>query len=319
MNENTSALEVEGSRGGFLRRHRRNRRVAIQRKSLTNLVAGAGDRAWRAGLRVGRVAGKLFLLMSVFAVCVVGGRWAVSHVVDSPRFQIREIECSATPHLGQAEILALASIAVGDKLLGVDTDAVAARIATHPWVAAVRASRRLPSSLLIEVTERRAVAVAALSGLYLLDEAGRPFKRATMDEADGLPVLTGIDRARYAQLREASEAAFREALVVLHQYQSRSGRPPLSEVSIDPGFGFSLFLLEGGAEIRLGRGNYGKKLAQLDQILEAMAAKDMGGLSTLEIVHLDLPESERIPVLLRGGDKEPPGPPKSPPMKLAKN
>jgi cell division protein FtsQ len=319
MNGNPVALDVEASRGGFLHRRRRNRRVAIQRKSLTNLVAGAGGKAWRAGLRVGRVAGKLILLVSVFAACVVGGCWAVRHVVDSPRFQIREIECSATPHLGQTEVLGLASVSVGDKLLGIDTDAVAARIATHPWVATVRASRRLPSSLVIEVTERRAVALAELSGLYLLDETGRPFKRATMDEADGLPVLTGIDRARYAQLRDVSEAAFREALAVLREYQSRSGRPPVGEVSIDPGFGFSLLLLEGGAEIRLGRGNYSKKLAQLDQIFEALAAKEMGELSALRIVHLDLPESGRIPVLLRGGEAEPPGPPKSLPTKLAKN
>jgi cell division protein FtsQ len=213
----------------------------------------------------------------------------------------------------------LAAVAPGDKLLGVDTDAVAARIATHPWVASVRASRRLPSSLVIEVTERHAVAVAALSGLYLIDESGRPFKRATMDEADGLPVLTGIDRGRYAQMRDVSEAAFREALVVLRQYRERPSRPPVGEISIDPGFGFSLLLLEGGAEIRLGQGNYSKKLAQLDQILEAVVAKEMGGLSALRIVHLDLPESGRIPVLLRTGSAESSTPPKAPPAKIAKN
>ena len=86
------------------------------------------------------------------------------------------------------------------------------------------------------MTERHAVAVAALSGLYLVDDGGRPFKRATMEEADGLPVLTGIDRARYAQMREVSEAAFREALSVLAPVPRASpGGPPVGEVSIDPG------------------------------------------------------------------------------------
>jgi len=273
----------------------------------------------RASLRIGRVVGKLVLLLSVLAGCVWGGRLAIRHVVDSPRFQIRAVEFSPTPHLGQAEVLGLAAVSPGDHLLGVDTDAVAARIATHPWVASVRASRRLPSSLVIEVIERRAVAVAALSGLYLIDESGHPFKRATMAEADGLPVLTGIDRGRYAQMRDVSEAAFREALTVLRQYQERPDRPPVSEVSIDPGYGYSLLLLEGGAEIRLGQGNYSKKLAQLDQILEAVLAKDMGGLSALRIVHLDLPESGRIPVLLRTGSAESSAPPKAVPAKIAKN
>jgi len=257
--------------------------------------------------------------LSVIAGCLWGGRWTIRHVVDSPRFQIRAIEFSPTPHLGQAEVLSLAAVSPGDKLLGVDTDAVAARIATHPWVASVRASRRLPSSLVLDVTERRAAAAAALSGLYLIDESGRPFKRATMDEAEGLPVLTGIDRARYAQMRDVSEAAFREALAVLRQYGEGPGRPPVGEVSIDPGFGFSLLLLEGGAEIRLGQGNYSKKLAQLDQILEAVRAKEMGGLSALRIVHLDLPESGRIPVLLRTSGAESSTPPKAPNAKIAKN
>jgi cell division protein FtsQ len=319
LNGSQAAFEVESPRAGWLRRKHKNRRVAIQRRSLTNAVAGAGARLGRAGLRVGRVVGKVVLLLSVIAGCLWGGRWGIRHVVDSPRFQIRTVEFSSTPHLGQAEVLGLSGVSPGDKLLGVDTDAVASRIATHPWVASVHASRRLPSSLVIEVTERQAVAAAALSGLYLIDEGGRPFKRATMDEADGLPVVTGIDRARYAQMRDVSEAAFREALSVLRQYRERPNRPPVGEVSIDPGFGFSLLLLEGGAEIRLGQGNFSKKLAQLDQILEAVMAKEMGGLSALRIVHLDLPESVRIPVLLRTGGAESSPSPKVASAKIIKN
>jgi hypothetical protein len=139
-----------------------------------------------------------------------------------------------------------------------------------------------------------------------------------MDEADGLPVLTGIERGRYAEMREVSEAAFREALALLREYRDKPGRPAVGEISIDPGFGFSLLLFEGGAEIRLGRGNYGKKLAQLDQIFDAVMAKGTGGLSALRIVHLDLPESGRVPVLLRNG-AEPSSPSRSAPMKIAKN
>jgi hypothetical protein len=70
--------------------------------------------------------------------------------------------------------------------------------------------------------------------------------------------------------------------------------------------------------MRLGRGNYGKKLAQLDQIFEALRARGTGGLSALRIVHLDLPESGRVPVLLRGGGEAFP-PSRSAPVKIARN
>ena len=317
MSGHPATLEMEVSRRGLLRR-RRNRRVAVQRKSLLTLVASGGAKAGRSLARAAKLAGKVLLLLGVSTACVWGGRLAIVHVVNSPQFQISHIEFSATPHLGQAELSRLAGVEVGDKLLGIDTDQVAARIATHPWVATVRTSRQLPSSLVIEVTEKRAVAAAALSGLYLIDENGRPFKRASMEEADGLPVLTGIERTRYADMREISEAAFREAVAVLGEYRSKPGRPVAGEVNIDPAFGFSLFLLDGGTEIRLGRGNLGKKLALLDQIFDAVGT-NAGGFAALQIVHLDLPEGGRVPVLFRQGDKASADSAKTTAAKLAKN
>lgn len=280
-------------------------------------IAYAGEGLWRAGQRAARVAFKLLLLAAILVACAWGMHLGLRHVVDSPRFRLQAIEFAPTPHLGLSAVLALAGVRVGDRLLSIDADAVAARIATHPWVKSVRVSRRLPGCLVVEVSERRAVAAASLSGLYLVDENGRPFKRASMDEADGLPVLTGIERSRYAEMREVSEAAFREALALLRAYQAKPGRPAVGEIGIEPGFGFSLFLFEGGAEIRLGQGDFGKKLAQLDQIFDAVKAKSMGGLSTLGIVHLDLPEGGRVPVLLRGGsDAEAPAKPT--PVKIAR-
>lgn len=317
MNGQPATLDIETPRRTLLRR-RRNRRVAVQHKGLLTLVADGGAKVGRSAARVAKTLGKVLLILGIGAACVWGGRLAIIHVVNSPQFQISRVEFTPTPHLGQAELMRLAGVAVGDKLLGIDTDQVAARIAAHPWVATVRTSRQLPSSLVIEVTEKRAVAAAALSGLYLVDENGRPFKRATMDEADGLPVLTGIERNRYADMREVSEAVFREAMAVLDEYRSKAGRPAVGEVNIDPGFGFSLFLLDGGAEIRLGRGNLGKKLAQLDQIFDAVGT-NAGGLAALRIVHLDLPESGRVPVLFRDGDKASVDPAKATAAKLAKN
>jgi cell division protein FtsQ len=316
VNVHPAALEIESPRRGLLRR-RRNRRVAVQRKSLLAVFAERGAKVGRSLARAGKLAAKVLLLVGIAAACGWGGRLAVIHVVNSPEFQIRNIVFSPTAHLGEDQLLRLAGVEVGDKLLGIDTDQVAARIATHPWVATVRTSRQLPSSLVIEVTEKRAVAVAALSGLYLIEANGRPFKRATMEEADGLPVLTGIERDRYAEMREVSEAAFREAMAVLAEYRSKPGRPAAGEVNIAPGVGYSLFLLDGGAEIRLGRGDLGKKLAQLDQIFDAVKT-NAGGLAALRIVHLDLPESGRVPVLFRDADKAA-EPAKTTAVKLANN
>jgi cell division protein FtsQ len=290
------------SRRGWFGWRRRNRRAVVQRRSLLLVLGAALARVGRGAWVVGRVLGKIIAMVAVLGGAGWGGLWAIRHVVDSPRFQVKQIDISPAQHVRREELLALAAVALGDKLLTIDTDAVAARLATHPWVARAQVKRDLPSVLHIDLVERRAAAVASLgAGLYLVDENGRPFKRARMDEADGLPVLTGIGREPYAKLPEAAAAVFREAVAVLDEYRARPGRPALSEVSIDPRFGFALILLEGGAEIRLGRGEYGKKLAQLDQILEAVDKEHLGGPSAVRVVNLDL-GGRQVPVSLRSRD-----------------
>jgi cell division protein FtsQ len=222
--------------------------------------------------------GKLVVVLAVVVLSVFAGRQVVRHVVASPRFAVKEVRVAATTHVSADELADLAGVEIGDKLLTIDPDRVAAKLATHPWIAAARVRRELPSVLSIDVTERRAVASALMGALYLVDENGRPFKRATFEEADGLPVITGVTREQYAGLRGASEAVFREALSLLDSY---GDRPKLSEVHVDPRSGFSLVLLDGAGEVRLGRGGTDEKLARLDQILAAAGPRGPAARATV--------------------------------------
>lgn len=287
----------ERARRGLFRTTR-NRRAVVQRREPVLLVADAVTVVGRQLWAVLRVVGKVVVTLAIAAALVLAGRIAVHHVMASPRFALVDLQVSLSGHLSREEVLELAQVAEGDRLLEIDTDAVAARVAAHPWVKSARVRRQLPSSLAIDITERRAAAAVTLGSLYLVDEHGHPFKRASMEEADGLPVITGADRGRYAEVKEATEAAFREALALLSTYGSRPGRPALSEINLDPRFGFTLFLLDGGAEVRLGRDDFGKKLARLDQIFEAVKASP--GLGAVKVVHLDHLDGSgtRIPVRL---------------------
>jgi POTRA domain-containing FtsQ-type protein/cell division protein FtsQ len=299
-------------------KRRRNRRVPFASPSVPLLVA-TGFRA--VGLRL-LIVGKLLVVMAVVALSVLAGRQLVRHVIASPRFAVKEIRVAATTHVSADEIQELAGVEIGDRLLTVDPDRVAAQLATHPWIGSARVRRELPSALAIEVTERRAVASALMGALYLLDEGGRPFKRATFEEADGLPVITGVTREQYAALRPASEAVFREALALLAAYNRVDGaglrlaesvaggvgdpvrvpkekagapRPKLSEIHVDPRNGFSLVLFDGAGEIRLGREGTDEKLARLERIL---AAAGPGGPAGLATVYLDGALADQVTVRL---------------------
>jgi len=285
---------VARSRRGLFGVRRPNRKITFDNRSiLLWLLEGIGKLARRM-IFVGKVLAALVAL----AATVWLGRIVIQHVVASSRFALREIRVGPSAHLGREQIEALAGVGLGDPLLDLDTDAVAARLARHPWIAAARVQRQLPGALVIEVTERRAAAVATLGALYLLDESGHAFKQATIEETEGLVVLTGLTREQYSGRREASESAFREALALLNSYRQPgrgAARPDLSEIHVDPRSGFSLFLYDTGAEVRLGRDGIAEKLGRLDEILAALGPS---GLAATRVIHLDGPAKDRIPIRL---------------------
>lgn len=310
----TAAAKPVRARRSFLPWGRANRRITVEQRSLllwlTELLLALARRLLvvvKVLAALGALAGALWL-----------GRLGVQHVVASPRFALQQLRVDPTQHLTREQVVALTGVATGDRLLTLDTDAVAARLAAHPWIASARVRRELPTTLVVNVVERRAAAVVLMGGPYLIDDSGHAFKPATLEEADGLLVLTGISRDQYSGLREVSESAFREALALHAAYQhpdslattraahTRGGRPPLSEIHIDPRNGFSLVFYEGGAEIRLGRNDLSEKLARLDEILAALGPR---GVAALQVVHLDGPVLDRVPLrLIPPPPSEPPSP-----------
>jgi cell division protein FtsQ len=307
--DRTITVERTPPRRGLFRR-RSNRRILVSRPSIALWLADLLQALARKLVFVGKV----LAVVAFLGGAALAGRQAIRHVIASPRFAVRDIRVGPTVHVAADDLRALTGVRVGDRLLAIDPDLVATRLTAHPWVVSARVRRELPSTLAIEVTERRAVASALLGALYLLDPAGHPFKRATFEEADGLTVLTGITRDKYAAMRPTSEAAFREALALLAAYggdeaaapdaapnapplegPAPPARPKLSEIHLDARTGFTAVLLDGGGEIRLGRGEWERKLAALDRILGALGPRGPAALAT---VFLDGAPSERVTLRL---------------------
>jgi cell division septal protein FtsQ len=295
-------------------RRRNNRRIVVARPSLTACTAWLGS-GLRAVARRLALLGKALAVVAFVAGAVWAGRQVVRHVIASPRFAVRDVQVGASTRVTSDEIRQLAGVRIGDRLLAVDPDAVAARVTTHPWILSARVRRELPSTLVVEVTERRAVASALLGALYLVDGAGHPFKRATFAEADGLPVITGVTRDQYASVRGTSEAVFRQALVLYAGYSDgHPERPKLSEIHVDTRTGFSLILFEGSGEIRIGQGDFEAKLARLDRIFAALGSRGPAALAT---VYLDGPPSDRVAIRMASAAAEQEETDKRPPARAA--
>jgi cell division protein FtsQ len=184
----------------------------------------------------------------VFGAAAYGGHYYVTH---SRHFAMRAVRVSPTAHVAAEALIARAGVPLGVNLFAIDRDEVARAISQEPWVARVHVRRELPSTLVLDVVERRPACAVALGALYLADGDGWLFKRASPDEAAALPVVTGLDRDEYVAEPERARAAIRQALAAVAAWRARDGRDPIGEAHVDRIAGVTLYS-ERGVGVRIG-------------------------------------------------------------------
>ncbi|HUW64512.1 MAG TPA: FtsQ-type POTRA domain-containing protein [Spirochaetia bacterium] len=149
----------------------------------------------------------------------------------SPLFQVQRMEVTGTRLLQPGQIRELSGINLGENIFQVNLGEAQKKIALLPLVKTADLRRILPSTVLIEVTERTPVALLDEGSTFgEVDEDGYYLQQGAVNTG-GLPVLTGIQ----ASLPAPGQKVNAQALpAVLHFV---SGLPPdllpkLSEVHV---------------------------------------------------------------------------------------
>jgi cell division protein FtsQ len=230
----------------------KNRRRTVQgslwsRVPRPGAIVDACGRALRRGLPV--------IAAGAVALALGGTAWAGYHfVTTSPHFAIAEIAVHGNHHVTADQIRAELPVHAGDNVFEADVDAALHVLRANPWIESAAAHRVLPDTLVLDVREHEAVALAELGGLYLVDAAGRPFKRADLAAGDGaeLPIVTGIDRAAYLAHPDDAAALVRAALAALATWRDDASRPAIGEVHVDPRHALVLHTFDPAIAIDLG-------------------------------------------------------------------
>lgn len=120
------------------------------------------------------------------AAVLAGLAWVV---FATSALAVREVRVSGTAIAPPEQVRAAAAVTLGTPLARVDVHAVRQRVRALPAVADAAVHRSWPSTLVIDVTERRAVAAVPAAGAYLLvDAEAVPFQSVPKAPA-GLPVV----------------------------------------------------------------------------------------------------------------------------------
>jgi cell division protein FtsQ len=147
----------------------------------------ASVRRFTARARQRRLRAAVPWLAGLAVLAVLAALAAV--VYATPLLGVRKVAVAGVDVLDPAEVRAAAAVRRGTPLARVDLDAVGRRVGRLPAVRTATVARVWPSTLLVRVTERVAVAVVAEpAGFGVVDAAGVRFAAVPTRPA-GLPLL----------------------------------------------------------------------------------------------------------------------------------
>ncbi|WP_324824650.1 cell division protein FtsQ/DivIB [Sinanaerobacter sp. ZZT-01] len=131
---------------------------------------------------------KRYLLKTfIFFVIMIG----MYYFLTSSFFDIQKISVKENNYYTAEQIIRLSKIKVGKNIFKTSMGNAAGRMRKDPYMKNVKISRRLPSTIVITVEERKEYAVVPYGEEYLLmDEDGMALRKT--DVAPTLPLLMGM-------------------------------------------------------------------------------------------------------------------------------
>lgn len=222
------------------------------------------------------------------AMIVVGGLLVVQLMLASDLFRIEEICVQGGQHLSVAQVVELSDIRTGLNTFSLDLDLIGRKVAENPWVREAQVQRIFPRQIDIRIKERKPVAIINLGYLYYLDDRGEVFKVLESDDSLDYPVVTGFDYQKIEQRDRKSATDLKQIVILLADLRQRQqfNLQQISEINREKGGGFALFTLNGGVKVRLGRGDFAKKLDRLERIYAELQPR----LPILDYIDLNVDE-----------------------------
>jgi cell division septal protein FtsQ len=232
--------------------------------------------------------GRGILGLTTVASLILLGYMIYQYSQRVPLLNVGEIRIMGCLHATESELLRLAQIDFKDSLLHLNLQELSSRLTQHPWVENARVQRDWArKALVIEVKERTPQALILFEELYLVDQHGEVFKKASAQERMDFPVLTGLSHKEVTQKDPQAMGLILQSLGLLEHMRQRKvfSSKQISEIHLSKQAGLTIFTTEGAIPIRLGTEAFAEKLNRLEKILPDLVPKA----KDIEYVDLNYP------------------------------
>ncbi len=230
-----------------------------------------------------RVAFQL-LLLSFFLLI---GHWVYVHLLSDSYFRVREVEVEGSRKIPKETLLSLTVMEGMPNLFSVKLKEVVRRLESHPWIEQVRVRKVFPHKIVIQVKERKPMAIIQLEELYYIDARGEIFTPVGDRDEYNYPYVTGLTRRAFEKDPEDAKRLIAKALELLRIVNQEKAAPlgEISEIHMEKAFGIHYFTKAEGVEVKMGWEDFEEKLKRLPLIWSDLRKR---GLSAVSIDCSDL-------------------------------
>jgi cell division protein FtsQ len=224
-----------------------------------------------------RVAFQL-LLLSFFLFI---GHWAYIHLLSDSYFRLREVEVEGGRKIPKETLLSLTVTEGMPNLFSVKLKEVVKRLESHPWIERVRVRKVFPHKIVIQVEERKPMAIIQLEELYYIDTRGEIFTPVGDRDEYNYPYVTGLTRRFLEKDPVEAKRLISKALELL-RIVSQEKVPPLREISeihMEKAFGIQYFTKAEGVEVKMGWEDFEEKLKRLPLIWSDLTKRGFSAVS----------------------------------------
>ena len=208
----------------------------------------------------------MMIIVGVSIVLLIGYLVALS----TPIFKLEDVSFKGIKRVSQAQLLQKGGLENRVNLLALNLSEVKKNMESTPWIKSVYLHRELPNKLQVVVTEQQPIfLVLVQQDLHYLNDEGVLFKKSEIKEGVSVPLLTGLGKKDFTPTGQLKPSILQE-LISLQKVLSQ-GRDPfypnkLSEIHYDPDCGFSLFTMERGIRITLGKEEIPTRVKRLERV-----------------------------------------------------
>jgi cell division protein FtsQ len=208
----------------------------------------------------------MMIIVGVSIVLLIGYLVALS----TPIFKLEDVSFKGLNRVSPTQLLQKGGLENGVNLLALNLSEVKKNMEAAPWVKVVSLHRELPNKLQVVVTEQLPIfQVPIQQDLFFLNEEGILFKKSEGKEVASVPILTGLEKKDWTSNDRLNPAILQEVMSL--QKELSRGRDPfypnkLSEIHFDPDCGFTLFTLERGIRITLGKDEIPLRIKRLERV-----------------------------------------------------